>query len=266
MLVLVGCSWPAAACAWGAIGHRVVGRIAEQLLDARSRRGLRALIGEQTLADAGLWLDAERDRLRHAHPGSERWHYENWPVCAAAAGGAPCADGNCASRAYAHYLAVLADRGAGREARAEALKIVVHVLADIHQPLHVADHDDRGGNQLSVLLSNGSRPRSLHAVWDTDFVKRALRGESEAAFAARLRAEHRDRRAAIEAGTLADWMRESHALARAYAYGRLPGFACAPLPAVLALPAEYVDGAVDIAGERLARAGIRLAAVLKTAH
>ncbi len=264
-LAVLGLAPVQPAGAWGAEGHRIVGLVAEQLLDARSRAALRAIAGDESLADIGLWMDRERDRLRAEQPGSERWHYDNRPVCDPAAGPERyCADGNCASRAYARALGRLADRAAPREARLEALRIMVHVLGDLHQPLHAADHDDRGGNGVEVRVGRRGRPKSLHAAWDADFVKRAVRGESEAAFAARLVAEHRASLAKLEAGDLAAWEQESYDLARGYAYGRLPGFACERSPAgVVDLPPAYADGAAEIVAERLARAGIRLAAVLR---
>ncbi len=253
------------AGAWGAEGHRIAGRVAEQLLDARSRAALHAIAGDEGLAELGLWMDRERERLRSEQPGSERWHYDNRPVCEpeAPAAGA-CADGNCAARAYARALARLADRAAPREQRLEALRIVVHVLEDAHQPLHAADHDDHGGNGVEVRVGRRSRPKPLHAAWDNDFVKRAVRGESEAGFAERLVAEHRAVLGRLEAGDFAAWEQESYALARSYAYGRFPGFACGrTLSGVVDLPPAYSDGAAEIVEERLARAGIRLAAVLR---
>ena len=267
LLAVLGLAAAAPAGAWGAEGHRIVGLVADQLLDARSRAALRAIAGDESLAETGLWMDRERDRLRLEQPGSERWHYDNRPVCDPAAGPQRyCGDGNCASRAYAHARARLGDRALPRAVRLEALRIVVHVLADLHQPLHAADHDDRGGNGVEVRVGRRGRPKPLHAAWDVDFVKRAVRGESEAQFAARLVAAHRGSLARLEAGDLADWEQESYDLARDYAYGRLPGFACDRAAAgVVDLPAAYSDGAAEIVAERLARAGVRLAAVLRAA-
>ena len=211
LAALVGmCLAPVApAGAWGAEGHRVVGLVAERLLDARSRAALRAIAGDESLADLGLWMDRERDRLRREQPGSERWHYDNRPVCEPDAPlTSACADGDCATRAYERALARLAERDAPRAARLEALRIVVHVLADLHQPLHAADHDDRGGNGVEVRVGRRGRPRSLHAAWDADFVKRAVRGTSEPAFAERLVAEHRAVLGQLEAGSLASWEQE----------------------------------------------------------
>ena len=264
-LVALGAAPVAPAGAWGAQGHRIIGLVAEQRLDARTRAALSAVAGGETLADLGLWLDRERDRLRSEQPGSQRWHYDNRPVCEPAAPLAGyCADGNCASQAFERARRTLGDRAAPPAARLEALRILVHVLGDLHQPLHAADHDDRGGNDVRVRLGRRGRPQPLHAAWDGDFVKRAVRGESESAFAARLLTERRATLGALEAGDAAAWQQESYALARSYAYGRLPGFACGHGPAgVVDLPPAYADGAAAIVEERLARAGIRLAAVLR---
>jgi hypothetical protein len=255
----------APAWGWGAQGHRIVGRVADELLDARTRTEVRRLAGDASLAELGLWMDEQRDRLRDAEPGSERWHYDNRPVCrSGVAVDAYCADGHCASHAYRQYLAVLRDRNAPAERRLFAFRVVVHLLADIHQPLHVADNDDRGANWVGIRVGRRSRAQSLHAAWDIDFVNRAMRGMPADAFAARLVAEHRGARARIEAGDLADWMQESYRLAHDYAYGRVPEFACGQTSRhAVKLPATYSDGAAEIVSEQLARAGIRLAAVLR---
>jgi hypothetical protein len=256
---------PAAAHGWGAEGHRIVARVAEQLLDARTRAQLRELAGDESLEDASTWLDRERQHLRRTLHGSPAWHYDDRPVCDANEGVERyCTDGNCASRAFDRYLARLGDRRASREQRLLALHVVVHLIGDAHQPLHAADHDDRGGNQVAVLFGQRRRARPLHTVWDTDFVKRAARGSSEQAFAERLVETHRSDLARLERGGFAAWQAESYGLARDYVYGRLPGFACgATMRGPVRLPTAYVEGARPIVEERLARAGIRLAAVLR---
>jgi hypothetical protein len=258
---------PAAAHAWGAEGHRIVARVAEQLLDARTRAALRDIAGDETLEEASTWLDRERQHLRRTLRGSPGWHYDDRPVCDADQGAEQyCADGNCASRAYDRYVAKLGNAHASREERLLALHVVAHLVGDAHQPLHAADHGDRGGNQVLVLLGSRTRATPLHTVWDKDFVKRAVRGSSEDAFARRLIDTHRADLSRIERGGFAAWMGESYAIARDYAYGRLPGFACSTeVPGVLRLSTAYVDGANPIVQERLARAGIRLAAVLRAA-
>ncbi len=257
---------PVPARAWGAQGHRVVARIADELLDARTRAALRQIAGDESLEEAATWLDRERMHLRSTLRGSPRWHYDDRPLCESAIGpDRYCADGQCASRAYARYLARLGDHGASREERLFALHVVVHLLGDVHQPLHAADHDDRGGNQVPVLVGRRERPTPLHTAWDVDFVKQAIRGSSEEVFAARLVETYRIERAALERGGVDAWLGESYSIARDYTYGHLPGFACGTAASVpVRISSEYAAGARLIVEERLARAGIRLAAVLRT--
>ena len=264
-LLLLATVPAAPAFGWGAEGHRIVGAIADELLDAPTRAALRAIAGDRGLADIGLALDRDRRELEERLPGSSRWHYDNRPDCGPAVAPARyCQDGACASAAYAKYRAILADRRQSPAERIFALKVVVHVLADVHQPLHVADHADRGGNSIKVALIAGRRPKPLHAAWDNDFVKRAMHGERQDEFVHELLAEYAPARARIARGNLSDWMDESWRLAHDYAFGRLPGFACGNAdPGFVRLGADYADGAARIVREQLARAGIRLAAELK---
>ena len=264
-LGLAGLSLPPSARAWGSEGHRIIGLVADELLDGRTRLALRQIAGEASLADIGLWMDLERRSFSAEQPGSDHWHFDNRPVCAPALGlDSYCHDGNCASRAYRRYLAILGDAGQAPGTRLQALRIVVHILGDIHQPLHAADNGDRGGNAVRVQVGRRGHPRSLHAAWDSDFVKRAVRGESEAAFAHRLVSEHGADRTQLEAGGFDSWLQESYDLARSYAYGRLPDFVCGQSEqGVVQLPVEYSDGAAKIVADQLARAGVRLAAVLR---
>ena len=253
------------AFGWGAEGHRIVGAIADGLLDAPTRARLAGIAGEQSLAELGLALDRDKRELEQRLPGSSRWHFDNRPDCGARERPARyCPDGACASAAYAKYRAILADRRASAAERLLALKVVVHVLADIHQPLHVADHADRGGNSLEVARGRGRHPKPLHAAWDTDFVKRAMHGERQQEFVGELIAEYSSARPRIASGSVVDWMDESWHLAHDYAFGRLPGFSCgAADPKFVRLGADYADGAAPIVREQLARAGIRLAAELQ---
>ena len=71
---------------------------------------------------------------------------------------------------------ILADRGQGDRMRAEALRFLIHFVADLHQPLHAEDNDDKGGNNVRVAL--GRRRVSLHRIWDGDVVEAQLAGTS----------------------------------------------------------------------------------------
>lgn len=254
----------APAHAWSAPGHRIVGLVAEQFLDGDTRRALYQIAGNQSLGEVGLWLDENRDRLRTEWPGSERWHYDNRPVCDPSTPFASrCSRGDCPTAAYERFLRVLGDADASPEQRLDALRVVVHVLADVHQPLHAGDNRDRGGNDINVDMGPQREPRSLHGLWDRQIVDLAMRGESERAFARQLAREHRPDVRQLQSGTLTDWMEESYAYARDFVYRGVPSFECGRSPPfIVRLDDDYRREAARIARERLARAGIRLAGVL----
>ncbi len=273
LAVLVLGLLPRLAWAWGAEGHRIVGWVAEDLLDAPTRAAVQALAGQESLADMATWMDEERPRLRHALPGSTAWHYENIPVCGGPAPEA-CPHGDCASKALERYRAVLADRHANPAQRLLALRIVVHLVGDVHQPLHAADDNDRGGNDVAVGRGGAPRGRArvpghrhnLHAVWDVDFVHRAVQGERDQEFAADLVAAHAGDLKRLEGGTFQSWINESHTIATEFVYGHLSGFACGRVPPdAIALSEPYREEGARIVRERLAVAGIRLAGVLRAA-
>jgi hypothetical protein len=149
------------AAGFGVEGHRIVGLIAEQHLCAGAPGWLAPLLEGETLADAGIWADIIRDYPRWKHTGP--WHYIN------------VADRGSMTRAMAaspdNVLAAiqraegeLADKRRSVTQRAQALRFLVHFIADIHQPLHVGRAGDRGGNDIELRW--GRQRLNLHALWD----------------------------------------------------------------------------------------------------
>ena len=254
------------AWAWGGQGHRTIGAIADRLLSSAARAAVAQLLNgdldkfgrlstRRTLEAVSDWAD-EITGTPAARP---RWHYDDVPIC----GGAPkahyCPDGQCNTEQLKRLITVLADTHAASRDRNEALKWVVHLVGDIHQPLHAADNGDRGGNRVPVALE-GVRTRgreSLHRAWDNDLVRRQPPADIDAL--------------ALEASSLVEeagqgapdsWALESNNLARNVAY-HYRGFACDTLPAdIVVLDREYQRQAAAIVRERLLLAGARLAALL----
>lgn len=252
-----------------------MGAIADELLTPRARAAVQRLLaddrdkfgapsGRTSLEAVSEWADEIR-QLPGGHP---HWHYDNIPVCGRAA--ADCPGGDCNSVQLPRLIALLGDPSASLPARNEALKWVVHLLADLHQPLHAADNEDHGGNDLTVALA-GVRTRgriSLHRAWDSELVPIALgtpRRHTSAADIPALAKEARELVAEAGQGTPAGWSRESNQLARNVAY-RYPGFACGVVPGgIVLLDRPYVEEGAALARERLLLAGGRLAGVLNTA-
>lgn len=173
-----------AASAWSALGHRLVGALAERHLSPSAEAQVHALLAgepDPTLAGVAYWADALRDNEPERFKQTSRWHYVNYPKdqCDYVAV-RDCPDGNCVIGAIERQRAILADPKQPREARRDALKFLVHLVGDVHQPMHASNQDDLGGNKFQISLRTDIAPEkyarnkyvdgvmgtNLHSVWD----------------------------------------------------------------------------------------------------
>src|SRR5437868_3530857 len=97
-----------------------------------------------------------------------------------------------------------------------ALKFVLHFMGDVHQPLHAADHNDQGGNQVKVLFGEHRAAQKLHAFWDTETVNRI--GPTPNAVAKAAERTFGSHCHSWMTGTQVDWAWESFGIARDFAY------------------------------------------------
>lgn len=152
--------------AWGEDGHKIIAMLADAQLYPAARREVNRLLAlepGQTLASISTWAD------EHRNPTTAPWHYVNFPrsTCSYEAE-RDCPDGKCVVAAIDRQMEVLRS-GSSDERRLTALKYLVHLIGDIHQPLHAGFGDDRGGN--SYQLQAFMRGSNLHALWDTGLIK-----------------------------------------------------------------------------------------------
>ena len=180
LVLLLAASQP--VLAWSALGHRLVGALAERHLTPTAERQVQALLqGEPdpTLAGVATWADALRDDDPERFKATARWHYVNSPGCEYVPA-RDCPDGNCATGAIEAQRAILADRNQPLAARRDALKFLVHFVGDIHQPMHASSRNDKGGNDYQISLrtdlepeayarnryANGVMAANMHSIWD----------------------------------------------------------------------------------------------------
>lgn len=253
--------------AWGAQGHRLVGRVAEANLTPVARQHVRWLLDEATLADVSTWADQVNDGLAQ----TSLWHYVNIPRNATgydrnrdcprqpgvSAGSRSDRWRDCVVDRILYNEQRLADLTLDRADRATALKFLVHFVGDIHQPFH-AFGEARGGNDIDVsvfgstncAIGDGRVPCNLHGVWDTTLIARKRLSDSQYVdvLTARIRERSLNSRAG---GTPVDWARESHALARAVVVADGS-----------AIDETYYRAQIDALHDRLALGGLRLAAIV----
>ena len=248
--------------AWSSKGHAVVADLAESRLSPVARKNLHLLLGDNSLASISTWPDAIRD----VQPETYGWHFVDIP---GKAGGfsesrdcyrpqdkGPTAQTdhhNCVVDRIDMFRRVLADGNATELDRLIALMFVVHFIGDVHQPLHAIE-DARGGNDIKIHVFGsdqcGNYACNLHGAWDFSLIEHT--GYSEEDYArhldALIAANHWDQR---PAGTPEEWANESHrdALRIWVANGA-------------SLDEAYYQANIGLVDERLAMAGLRLAAVL----
>ncbi len=183
-------------------------------------------------------------------------------------------NGTCVISALSMLQDVLAKKRAGyyAESRHEALKFIVHLVGDIHQPLHCADDNDFGGNLKAVVWIDGDVWK-LHAVWDEAILSESMKRQSVTdpiTYAERLFAQLTDHErqearptpspapTVISRSTIEGWAKAAHAIARG-AYADIGG---PDQDNRYRLGAPYYDRHKTEVDDQLKRAGIRLARML----
>jgi len=164
LLVIAASAAPLAA--WGPVGHRVVAAVAESQLTPEARAQVKALNGNVLLVGIATTADA----IRNDRPETKEWHFVDIPISEDTYDAArDCKDDDCVVARIEEFREVLADDGAPKAKRKEALMFLVHFVGDVHQPLHSADNHDRGGND--VKLKFGGKNRNLHSIWDSGIIE-----------------------------------------------------------------------------------------------
>jgi len=246
------------ALAWGNEGHRVVALIAAGRLTPAAKAQVADLLDTPDAAAAMENVASWADDIRYGRPETAPWHFVDIEIATNGYNAAAdCANGDCVVAQIHKDIAILKDKSLAKPVRAEALKFLIHFAGDIAQPLHCADNHDRGGNQV-IVYAAGKRT-NLHAIWDTAVVN-AL-GSDAGQVAAQLSPRITPAEAAQwSASTPEQWAGESFVIAKQQIYTEFPGSGATPAPIVL--PPDYPARMAPIAAAQLAKAGVRLAAVL----
>lgn len=297
---------PASAWAWGCEAHQAVAILAENHLNRHAREEAYKLLESvpidpalqsrcraqvpDPIVDSASWADD----LRKFRPETSPWHYIDIPLDAPRGDLAefcPASRG-CVTRALAQQIDLLRNPHNPRETQADALRFVIHLVADLHQPLHCATNNDMGGNCVPVDFFGESpiekNPESesyspnLHSIWDYNLVHQIIGRMTVEQWADSLDRQFRSQEGDWQkAGVhLEDWAWAGHALAKSVAYGKLP----VAIPLEKEVPVSvcgddrhvsrrmlrlhervsqrYVDAVEPTVDEQIAKAGVRLAMIL----
>ena len=247
---------PRPARAWGRLGHRASARLAESRLSPRGGRSSRTCSSR-----TNRWPTPPPGPTSTAatSPAAPRWHYVNVPIASAHYDPRDCRARGCVVSKIAEFRAD--PRRPSRPPRPSppGLRFFVHLVQDLHQPMHVADRGDRGGNSLQ-LRSGRYENTNLHQVWDSGLLRSRYRLRDEPELVADLKVlADRPESRGWRAGRIEDWADESLELGRR-AY-RVPG-TDRTLRNGDEIGRAYEQANLPAALDRLAQSGVRLASLL----
>jgi hypothetical protein len=263
-LALLLCMATPRSWAWGREGHRLTALVAEQYLTPEAKAQIEQLLradsrGHESLADVAPWADT----YRLDYPETEGWHYVDIPKaaekfdrmrdCPVSKTDPKSPWRDCVTDRILYFEGRLGDTSLSLEQRAIALKFLVHLIGDIHQPFHALG-DDRGGNGIAVAFLGSSicdtYNCNLHGVWDNSMIEQQRLSEEK--YTARLLQEIKDNHwERMDGGEPTTWANISHH----YAID-------AWVPNGSLLSHEYVAEESKIVDAQLALAGLRMARVL----
>jgi hypothetical protein len=229
---------------WGVTGHRATGLIAEQHLSAKTKRKIQELLGQESLAMASTWMDEIRSDSTYNYMSD--WHWvtiENGQTYDQSKKN-PNGD---VIMTIERIMAELKTHKVDRKKEIEYIKILVHLVGDLHQPLHVGCCDDQGGNKVKVKWFRGDS--NLHRVWDSDMIDDTKLSYTELALA--LGKPDKSSVAMWQKTAVHDWAMESMTY-RKQVYDIRDGN----------LGYKYSYNYWSSAKDRLLRAGVRLAGLL----
>lgn len=274
------------ASAWGDKGHESIALAATAYLTPAARQSIDALLAGDPdaltppdIVSRATWADHWRDSDRNIPPSpryrqTRAWHFAdieiyhpdldtacyNWPGLAPGQAASTGPSESCVVEKIEQFAAELADPDTALRERQTALKFLLHFVGDLHQPLHAAGRNDKGGNNVLIVKPSGGQS-NLHSFWDSAVVDKL--GSYPEAIAAQIVITDKATINKIAAGDPRAWALESNQVANTAIYARLTN----RLPdqdgkMTYQLDADYERSAVIAAKLQLTRAAIRLAVLL----
>jgi hypothetical protein len=161
---------PFSSMAWGLLGHRIVGQIADTYLTKHAKQEIFKILGTESIAMASNWADFIKSdpALSYISP----WHYMNINGGMNADQFKSFLDADTTVDAYTKInfmVSELKKQDLEQDKKVMYLKLLIHIVGDVHQPLHVGRPEDQGGNKIRVMWFGTSY--NLHSIWDGQLIK-----------------------------------------------------------------------------------------------
>ena len=231
---------------WGKKGHRATAAIAENYLTPKARKEIQKLLGDETLVTVSTFADDIKSYEEYRKYSS--WHYVNIAPGLTYYEDSKNPQGDLVQAITKCKEVLLSDKST-HDDKTFYLKLLVHFIGDLHQPLHLGKAEDKGGNDFQVRWFNDGT--NLHSLWDTKLIESY--GMSYSELATNFGQVTKEQQKAIAKGSLIDWVAEGQILAdKVYASSEIGE----------KLSYRYEADNISIVQQQLTKGGIRLASVL----
>jgi hypothetical protein len=188
---------------WGPTGHRTTAAIAENHLDRKARKQIAKILDGASLAEVSTFADEIKSDKNFRRFGS--WHYVNYPKGGSYATAPKNPKGDIIV-AIDSCISVLKNEKSSKVDKAFYLKMLIHLVGDIHQPLHIGHKKDKGGNTIQVLWHG--KKTNIHHVWDIDMIEQWNMSYSELVENIDLKLSKKEIET-IQKGSVLDWTIEN---------------------------------------------------------
>ncbi|MBX2888302.1 MAG: S1/P1 nuclease [Ferruginibacter sp.] len=241
---------PAYGYSWGMLGHRIVGEIASKHISSKARHNIQKILGNESIAMCANWPDFIKSdtTFKYLTP----WHYKNYSggLSHAAFLSDTQTDTTVSAYTQLNFLIVeLKKKELPKELKVRYLKLLIHIVGDIHQPLHLGRYEDLGGNRIRVMWFKDNV--NLHQVWDDRIIDYQQLSYTE--YAQWINFSTAKERKLWQRQPISEWMYESYVIAEKI-YGEIQPDA--------KLGYRYNFDYIETVNSRLLKGGLRLAELL----
>jgi hypothetical protein len=241
---------PLQSMAWGAEGHRICGQIADSYLSPQARKAIKEILGNESIAMASTWADFIKSDPDYSY--LYNWHFIDFDKAYTYAEMQDFLAHDTNVDAYTKInfmISELKKKDLPKEKKLLYLRVLIHVIEDVHQPMHTAHTDDKGGNDFKVNWF--STPTNLHSVWDSQLIEFQQLSYTE--YTNAINHTTVAQRNEWQKAPIAQWLFESNQIAEKLYTEIKPGET---------LNYKYNFNHIDTLNQQLLKAGVRLAGVL----
>ena len=241
---------PIQSMAWGTQGHRICGQIAESYLTPQARKAIKEILGNESIAITSNWADFIKSDDNYRYLSS--WHYIDFdkPYTLPEMQAFLAQDTKVDAYTKLNFLiAELKKKDLSKENKLLYLRMLIHIIEDVHQPMHTAHTDDQGGNGFKVNWFN--TPTNLHSIWDSQLID--FQELSYTEYASNINHTTLAERQEWQKAPISQWLYESNQIAEKLYTEIKPGDT---------LNYKYNFNHIETLNQQLLKAGVRLAGVL----